>query len=246
MTTVEATAFTDEQHAAIDARSGPLLLSANAGSGKTSVIVERFVAAVLEDGVPVDGILAITFTDKAAAELRQRIRDRFVALDQTERARQLEGAHISTIHGFCAQVLRGHPLPAGLDPAFEVLSDNEAELLRREAFDDAFGDLVDARGEPALELAASYGIPALRELIAGLHDELRSRGHSVPALPDPPPPADPSAARAELAAARAAAAARMAAGRTDLATIVAAQDALDRCATLLESLGEAEADVARL
>src|SRR6516225_5507414 len=68
--------WTAEQLQAIERRDGELLLDASAGSGKTSVLVERFVRAVVEDGVEVSAILAITFTDKAAAELRERIRQR--------------------------------------------------------------------------------------------------------------------------------------------------------------------------
>ncbi|MEA2388520.1 MAG: ATP-dependent helicase UvrD/PcrA, partial [Thermoleophilaceae bacterium] len=62
--------LTPEQREAVDRRDGPLFVSAGAGSGKTRVLVERFVAAVVEDGVAVDRLLAITFTEKAAAEMR--------------------------------------------------------------------------------------------------------------------------------------------------------------------------------
>src|SRR3954447_18426164 len=84
--------FTAEQLRAIESRKGSLFLHANAGSGKTSVLVERFVRAVREDEVPVDRILAITFTEKAAAELKQRIRARFLELGEREHAREAEGA----------------------------------------------------------------------------------------------------------------------------------------------------------
>ena len=75
---------TDEQRRAIERRDGDLLLDAGAGSGKTSVLVERFARAVLEDGVDVGAILTITFTDKAAAELRDRIRARLRELGADE------------------------------------------------------------------------------------------------------------------------------------------------------------------
>ena len=103
--------WTAEQWRAIERRQGDLLLDAGAGSGKTSVLVERFVRAVLVDGVDVSAILTITFTEKAAAELRDRIRARLRELGAGEAARQTEGAFISTIHGFCARVLRAHALP---------------------------------------------------------------------------------------------------------------------------------------
>ena len=108
--------FTDEQLVAIERREGDLLLDAGAGSGKTSVLVERFARSVLEDGIEVGAILTITFTEKAAAEMRERIRARLRELDADEAARATEGAFISTIHGFCARVLRAHALAAGLDP----------------------------------------------------------------------------------------------------------------------------------
>ncbi|HEY0343511.1 MAG TPA: UvrD-helicase domain-containing protein, partial [Solirubrobacteraceae bacterium] len=79
-------AFTAEQSEAIRAREGSLLLEANAGSGKTSVLVERFVRSVLEDGVRPSRILAITFTERAAGELRARVRGRFVELGRRDEA----------------------------------------------------------------------------------------------------------------------------------------------------------------
>jgi ATP-dependent helicase/nuclease subunit A len=79
--------FTDEQAAAIARREGPLLLSASAGSGKTSVLVERFVRSVVEDGLTPAQVLAITFTDKAAGELRSRVRARLLELGRREAAR---------------------------------------------------------------------------------------------------------------------------------------------------------------
>ena len=115
--TGSAPAFTPEQQAAIAHRGG-LLLTANAGSGKTSVMAERYVR-IARSGEPdadVGRILAITFTDKAAAELKARVRARFEALGDGERARATEGAWISTIHSFCARLLRTHALAAGHRP----------------------------------------------------------------------------------------------------------------------------------
>ena len=78
----EIRVFTDEQQQAIAQRSGPLALAASAGSGKTSVLVERYVRAVLDDGIAPGRILAITFTDRAAGELRERVRVRLVEAGQ--------------------------------------------------------------------------------------------------------------------------------------------------------------------
>ena len=194
------TAFTLEQRAVVDRRSGSVLVSANAGSGKTSVMVERFVEAVREDGVPVDAILAITFTDKAAAQLRARIRARFGELGEEEAARVTERAHVSTIHGFCARVLRGNAVAAGLDPDFQVLDEVRSVRLARSAFARALDELVAAGGDAATELVAAYTAEALRETVVGLHDRLRSAGQTQPVLPAPRP-RDVEAALAQLRAA---------------------------------------------
>ena len=147
--------LTGEQRTAVAGRDGPLFVRAGAGSGKTRVLVERFLAAVREDEVPVDRILAITFTEKAAAELRSRVRARLLAEGDRAGARQAEAASISTIHSFCARLLRAHPLAAGLDPEFKVLDETDAARLELDGFDAALGEfLEEAVGEDQLELAA--------------------------------------------------------------------------------------------
>ncbi len=174
--------FTSEQAEAISRRRGDLLLDAGAGSGKTSVLVERFVRAVLEDGVEVGAILAITFTEKAAGELRERIGARLRELGARDRAREAESAYVSTIHGFCARVLRTHALAAGLDPAFAVLDQAAAEELAERAFAGALEDLA-ASAPGGVELIAAYGPAALHEAILATHGRLRSRGEAAPRLP---------------------------------------------------------------
>ena len=139
-------AFTPQQRAAIDDRAGSALLAANAGSGKTAVMAERCVEAVLHDGVAVGSILALTFTEKAAGELRDRIRRRFVALGEEEHARAVDAGWIGTIHGFCARILRARPLAAGLDPRFDVLDEPAAERLAGEAYERAFEEWARERG----------------------------------------------------------------------------------------------------
>jgi len=178
--------LSDEQRAAVERREGDLLLAAGAGSGKTTVMVERFVAAVREDGVEVGRLLAITFTEKAAAELQARIRRRFLELGEDERARETEGGAISTIHGFCAGLLSSYPLLAGIDPRFSVLEATQADRLERSAFAGALEDFLDAGGPAALDLVAAYGAERLRAAMLDVHAELRSRGEALE-LPPPPP-----------------------------------------------------------
>ncbi len=179
--------FTPEQLHAIERRRGELLLDAGAGSGKTSVLVERFARAIEEDGVGVHQMLTITFTEKAAAELRERIRSRLRRVGQIDAARATDTAWISTIHAFCARLLRNHALDVGLDPDFVVLDDSDAVEVRRAAFEQALAAC--ARTAAGADLIAAYGLAPLRAAIVGIHDELRARGELDPSLPrvsDPP------------------------------------------------------------
>jgi ATP-dependent helicase/nuclease subunit A len=196
--------WTDEQLAAIERRHGDLLLDAGAGSGKTSVLVERFARSVLEDGIDVSSILVITFTEKAAAELRDRIRARLRALGALDAARATEGAFISTIHGFCARVLRAGALAAGLDPEFEVLDELRSTRLSAIAFERALTS-VGARDPRLVDQLAAYGAGPLRAAAAGIYEQLRSAGITSPRLPEVVVPADDGSARLAVAAAAVAA-----------------------------------------
>jgi ATP-dependent exoDNAse (exonuclease V) beta subunit len=233
-----ARTFTPAQTAAIEERSHSLLLSAAAGSGKTAVLVERFVKAVLEDGIDPTRILAITFTDKAAGELRERIRTRLQELGTPEAraaARDTEGAFVSTIHGFCSRLLRAHPLAAGVDPGFAVLDEPRAARLREEAFAAALKGFLDAGGAPALDLVAAYRADALAGTIPAVHDELRSQGQALPRLPHVPPQRAPDPERARLWRAREVLAEELEhAGEGKL--VAEARAALERCARFLEDV----------
>ena len=226
--------FTEEQAEAIERRDGDLLLDASAGSGKTAVLVERFVKAVQEDGLAVGEILAITFTEKAATELRERIRTRFRELGDLEAARATEGAFISTIHGFCARVLRGVALNAGLDPQFAVLDGPQSERLADQAFDAALEALArDASG--GIELIASYGPGALRGAIIAVYAELRARGALEPSLPPLAPAPDLDQARDELERAADALTAELGEIESPSARVQQALERLDRCAEVSAS-----------
>jgi ATP-dependent helicase/nuclease subunit A len=176
-------ALTAEQERAVARRSEPLLLSAAAGSGKTSVLVERFVAAVRDDGIAPAQILAITFTERAAGELRARVRARLLELGDREAARDTEAAFVGTFHGFCARVLRAHPLAAGLDPDFAIIDEGLAGRLRGQAFKAALRDFLAGEGTAGLDLLAAYGVDRVRAIVEQVHRELRSRGERAPRLP---------------------------------------------------------------
>src|SRR4051794_725795 len=224
--------LTPAQMAAVEQRSRSLLVSANAGSGKTSVLVERFARAVREDGVDAARILAITFTDKAAGELRERLRARFLELGDREAARATESAFVATIHGFCARLLRAHAVAAGLDPSFAVLDEPRAARLRERAFAEALRGFLAGGGQPGLDLVAAYGPDRLRNAIVAVYDALRSQGEQPPRLPAVEPRPAPDAERDALRAAHATLAGELA-GAGDGRAVETARDALDACARLL-------------
>jgi ATP-dependent helicase/nuclease subunit A len=167
-----------EQAAAIEAR-GRVFVSAGAGTGKTSVLVERFVRAVCEDGLDVESVLVITYTRKAAAELRSRIRAALVERGRPDLARRLDGAWISTIHGFCNRLLRAHPFSAGLDPRFRELDEAQAAVLRGEAFDQALTEFCGGGEAERLRLLVAYGGSRLRRMLIGVYETLRSAGRPL-------------------------------------------------------------------
>jgi ATP-dependent helicase/nuclease subunit A len=168
----------EQQLAAVEAR-GEVFVSAGAGTGKTSVLVERFVRAVCDDGLDVGSILVITYTKRAAGELRSRIRARLLDADRVDLARELDGAWISTIHGFCNRLLKSYPLEAGLDPRFRELDDAQGAVIRSEAFEAALTEFC-ATGDPErLRLLATYRAAGLRRMVVGVYETLRSAGREL-------------------------------------------------------------------
>jgi ATP-dependent helicase/nuclease subunit A len=167
-----------EQRAAIDAR-GRVFVSAGAGTGKTLVLVERFANAVCDQGLDVGSILVITYTERAAGELRARIRRELLDRGRADLARQLDGAWISTIHGFCHRLLKAYPFAAGLDPRFRVLDDSQARVLRGEAFETALTEFCANDDPERLRLLATYGAGGLRRMLTGVYETLRAAGRPL-------------------------------------------------------------------
>jgi ATP-dependent helicase/nuclease subunit A len=129
---------TPQQQAAITATGG-VLLSAGAGTGKTATLIARGLRLILEEGVNVDELLVVTFTNAAAEEMKQRLREalqaRLAGQPEDARLRQqvllLEGAHISTIHSFCFELLRAHFAELQLDPGVVVLEESITRPLEK-------------------------------------------------------------------------------------------------------------------
>ena len=166
-----------EQRPAIEMRDRDVVVTAGAGAGKTRTLVARYLA-LLADGLPLRSILAITFTRKAAREMRNRVREAMRAylesqnlpLAERERwlqyARELDAARIGTIHSLCTEILRAHPAEAALDPRFEVLDEGIMNLLQVQVVDEAMGQAgQDAAGQ---QLFALLGEGVLRDTLATL------------------------------------------------------------------------------
>jgi ATP-dependent helicase/nuclease subunit A len=168
----------EQQLAAVEA-TGEVFVSAGAGTGKTAVLVERFVRAVCDQGLDVDSILVITYTRRASGELRTRIRAELARRGRHDLARELDGAWISTIHGFCLRLLKTYPFAAGLDPRFRELDEAQGAVLRSAAFERALAEFL-AAGEPdRLQLLATYGAAGLRRMLTGVYETLRSAGREL-------------------------------------------------------------------
>ncbi len=167
-----------EQLAAIE-ESGLVFVSAGAGTGKTTVLVERYVKAVVERGLSVDSVLVLTYTERAAGELKERIRARLRELGNRQLTREIDRAWISTIHGFCARLLRSYSFTAGLDPRFRVLDESQARVLRAEAFDAALAAYCADRRPDRLRLLATYGTRGLATMLTGVFERLRSAGRAL-------------------------------------------------------------------
>lgn len=178
------------------------LVEAGAGSGKTTLLVDRMTALVESGVAEVSRIAAVTFTRKAAAELRERFQVRLEERFRAERTSQPEGdkaqrlrraidhidrAFLGTIHAFCARLLRERPIEADLDPAFVEVAEAEAELLQ-ERFWTSFLERTVADSDPLLEKLARAGLQAdqlqgaFRSIVENLDIE-----YPAPRIPAPGP-----------------------------------------------------------
>ena len=184
MATGAGQGLTDQQRRAVAARGVSVALSAGAGCGKTFVLTERFLAQLDPGGegrgARLGELVAITFTERAAREMRQRIRtkcrERLLEAPDgqvgywLDLIRELDSARISTIHSFCGTLLRSHAVEAGLDPQFRVLEQAQADTLLYELIDDAVRDRLIARDDAVIDLVVDFGLESLREMVAALLD----------------------------------------------------------------------------
>jgi ATP-dependent helicase/nuclease subunit A len=185
MSSGESPGLTDQQRLAIGTRDVSVVLSSGAGCGKTYVLTERYLSHLRNDRAEVGQIVAITFTDRAARQMRRKIRDAVTAHLKNARdddeanvwarhLRGLENAPISTIHAFCGTLLRQYAIEASLDPRFTVLEEVLAVNLRAEALSDCLQRLLVGKStasEDLRQLILLFGWgPTVTAVESLLHD----------------------------------------------------------------------------
>ena len=176
--------FTDEQLKVIETKNKNILVSAAAGSGKTAVLVERIIQKVLDKDAPVDidRILVVTFTEAAAAEMKERIgkaiEERLKEDPENEHLQKqsalLYKAQISTIHSFCLNIIRNNFNKIGLDPGFRIADSTELKLMEDDVLNGLFEELYDAEDEDFLKTVDyfSHGVKdtELKDIILDLYN----------------------------------------------------------------------------
>ena len=177
----------DEQQMAATTFDVPVVVTAGAGSGKTRVLTQRFTNAVTPgavegwDAAGVDEIVAITFTEKAAGELADRVRTSLKSARRVEEARRMDNAWVSTIHGLCSRLLRRHALDVGIDPLFAVADTITVGNLRAEAFEMAASERLAASDEVA-GLLDAYPFATIFSAVLSVSRGLAERGWDASAI----------------------------------------------------------------
>src|ERR1041385_6875151 len=177
-----------EQKIAAHTLDRHLSVTAGPGAGKTFVLVERYLEILRAKKVSVENIVAITFTNRAANEMRQRVRDRIDGLlhESSDKERQtwlrhkrtLEGAVITTIHGLCSRLLHEFPVEANIDPQFVLLGEHQAIMMLDAVVEQALADAIH-QNETILQFAQGTGRAALAGALAELHRKYRDQGLSL-------------------------------------------------------------------
>ena len=180
--------WTTEQQRVIDLRDRNILVSAAAGSGKTAVLVERIITMLTkgENPMDVDRLLIVTFTEAAAAEMKERIRTAIEkALEQDpdnehlkQQATLIHNARITTIHSFCLSVIKDHFHAISLDPGFRIGEEGELKLLRHDVLEEVLEEHYAEGRQEFLDFTSAYSTgksdKKIEELVSKIYDYSRS------------------------------------------------------------------------
>ncbi len=161
-------------------------VTAGPGSGKTTVLVERYVHILRENNLSIDQIVAITFTNRAANEMHERLRRELnqmlrIANEEERRRwlnykRTLDGAVITTIHGFCARLLREFPIEARVDPQFLLLDEHRAAMLLELIVEEVLSEFISNGHIEISRLTLGVGRSRLAAALAQLYRQARGQG----------------------------------------------------------------------
>ncbi|GIM47511.1 ATP-dependent helicase/nuclease subunit A [Collibacillus ludicampi] len=197
----QVSSLTPEQKLTVDSLHVNTIVPAGAGAGKTRVLVERFLQIVEENPRGrenvLETIIAITFTEKAALEMRERVRrgieekikhfhekGDFQTLVKWQKAlNDLYRASISTFHSFCARLLREYPVEAGIDPRFSVLDDTESAWLLKEAVEEAIQNRI-MRDHAMKKMVVAFGYPRIVNEVTSLYQVIAGSGLSLDEVRD--------------------------------------------------------------
>jgi ATP-dependent helicase/nuclease subunit A len=181
-----------EQAAAAYEIESHISVTAGPGSGKTTVLVERYLHILRTQKLSIDQIVAITFTNRAANEMRERLRqelDQILASTKGDERKQwlnykrtLDGAIITTIHGFCARLLREFPVEARIDPQFVLLDEHRAAMLLESVVEEVLSEFISAGHEEVSRLTLGVGRGKLANALAQLYRDVRGQGLSFDQL----------------------------------------------------------------
>jgi len=178
--------WTDEQLQAIKEKTKNILVSAGAGSGKTAVLVERIINKILNEGVDIDKILIVTFTQAAASEMRERILEAiYKKIEEEPDNRNLQQqivllnkANISTIHSFCLNVIKNNFFEIGISPDFRIAEPAEVELLKLEVLEDLLEELYEANDDRIVKITGIYsgyrGDENLKGILLNIYNYIQS------------------------------------------------------------------------
>ncbi|MGL5043168.1 MAG: UvrD-helicase domain-containing protein [Culicoidibacterales bacterium] len=182
--------FTAQQSQAISTRTPEVLVSAAAGSGKTAVLVERIISIIVEDGITIDRLVVLTFTNAAATQMRQRLKKRLQEQLKETTGRKafvrkqlllLPAANICTFHAFCINVLRNNYQYIGLSPTFKIADENEMALLKQEVLQEVLEIAFTEQTQHFVAFASAYitgvRLQEFHQLILAVYEKSRAFVH---------------------------------------------------------------------
>ncbi len=181
-----------EQKIAAHTLDRHLSVTAGPGAGKTFVLVERYLEILRAKKISVENIVAITFTNRAANEMRQRVRQRIDSLLRTSSAKErerwlrhkrtLDGAVITTIHGLCSRLLHEFPVEANIDPQFVLLDEHQSIMMLEAVVEEALTESIHRGDETILQFTQGTGRAALVSALVELYRQYRDQGLALDRL----------------------------------------------------------------